>query len=1109
MVIMASSPQLVRPKNLSRPAPVLDGPQRRLVELEAGHGPVLVLGGPGTGKTTAAVEYAVAKIVAGVPTSQLLVLTNTRTAAAQLRSQLTARLNAEHIDSRAETPVRSYASYAFDMLHRLREAEGVTPRLLAGAEQDRLIAELIDGYLTDPELSIVWPASLEQAVGLRGLRHELRELIDRCAEYGIEPGQLAALGKAKGRAEWATAATILQDYRDVLDLSGAAAYDPSGLITAAAKLWEARPDFVATETQKIRHIIIDDFQDATPAIHRLIELIGADRDIVITANPDTTVQGFRGARPQALRDWPQLLSPDATTVTLNTGYRMADEVHTAYQRTVSRIPAVAGLPDVRTELTPAEGPGHVAVHRLASPVQEHLFIVQQILELHHRHGVAFDDIAVLARTASKVAEVSTALETENIPVVRSISEVMLNQQPAAAPLLVLIAAADAVAHGTAQTATGLEPTDLHWLITGRYGASTPLELRNLRRHLLAVERNAQGTRDSAQLLDHLVAHPNDAADILGLKPDQFMPRYARGAVRIGHMLTAMTNATITEKASAEMVLWAGWEAALPEIGAVWEDQALSDDQDAAVRANRDLDSTVALFEAAERYAVQFPGQTALGFTEYLAEQDLPMDTLTLRSGQHGVSVLTPTTAAGRQWDTVFVVGVQEGVWPNTRLRGQLLHTQELVEELTGTAGATPLNERIAQVRHDELRTFAAAISRARETLIATAVADADHQPSMFIERLDPWQPTQDDPVRPYTTVATPLTVAGLVIDLRRTLETAERQLPDIHDEAAAAALSHTADQAARALAVLVQGGVTAADPKHWWGLAELSTSNPIYGVDDDGIPRRVRLSPSTVETAVESPLRWFIYQVSTSSAGPAAATGTFLHAIAEAYPEANVEAMYHELKTKFPVLAAEAGIAPGWEYDALYAKAERALDYFYEYVSGTRAGYKTGAGKTAQTFGPRELVAVEQPVTVDMDFDEVSVRLNGVIDRVERDGQGRPYVVDLKTGSTEVSGERLKRLPQLGVYQAMVKAGALTELIDRTDPAGAALVQLGKTRSRVQIQPQDPLDEGVTWAEEDIRDAARWVQGPEFYAVHQDDSCSLQALCPLCKEGQQITEWLI
>src|SRR5699024_8318209 len=290
---MASTPQLLRPQNLFSSAPVLDDSQQEVVDQAAGHGPIMVLGGPGTGKTTTAIEYAVARIKAGVPTSQMLMLTNTRAAAAQLRSHLTARLNFEAINSRAETPVRSFASYAFDFIYRMREDDAAPPRLLAGAEQDRVLAELIDGYMTDPELALEWPESLAQAVGLRGLRHELRELIDRSAEYGIQPGQLEALGHSKGRPEWRIAAAILQDYRDVLDLSGADAYDPSGLITSAADLWEANPKAAAAESARIQYVVIDDFQDATPAIHRLVQLIGTNRDIVITANPDTTVQGFR------------------------------------------------------------------------------------------------------------------------------------------------------------------------------------------------------------------------------------------------------------------------------------------------------------------------------------------------------------------------------------------------------------------------------------------------------------------------------------------------------------------------------------------------------------------------------------------------------------------------------------------------------------------------------------------------------------------------------------------------------------------------------------------------------------------------------------------------
>ena len=174
-----------------------------------------------------------------------------------------------------------------------------------------------------------------------------------------------------------------------------------------------------------------------------------------------------------------------------------------------------------------------------------------------------------------------------------------------------------------------------------------------------------------------------------------------------------------------------------------------------------------------------------------------------------------------------------------------------------------------------------------------------------------------------------------------------------------------------------------------------------------------------------------------------------------------------------------------------------------------RAGYQTGRGKTAESFGPRQLVDTEHRVTVEMDFDQVQVQLNGIIDRVEVDAQGRPYVVDLKTGASQVTGARLARLPQLGVYQAMVKAGALQDIVPSRQPAGAALVQLGTTNKSVNIQPQAPLDDGMTWAEQDIADAARWVQGPYFYTVHDADDCKLTTLCPICKEGQQVTEWLI
>src|SRR6478735_12653069 len=83
--------RLVRPlpAPLRRP-PELDTGQRLVVEHPGG--PLLVLAGPGTGKTTTLVEAAVARVRGGVPIEQLLMLTFSRRAAAELRARVTARL---------------------------------------------------------------------------------------------------------------------------------------------------------------------------------------------------------------------------------------------------------------------------------------------------------------------------------------------------------------------------------------------------------------------------------------------------------------------------------------------------------------------------------------------------------------------------------------------------------------------------------------------------------------------------------------------------------------------------------------------------------------------------------------------------------------------------------------------------------------------------------------------------------------------------------------------------------------------------------------------------------------------------------------------------------
>ena len=100
-----------------------------------------------------------------------------------------------------------------------------------------------------------------------------------------------------------------------------------------------------------------------------------------------------------------------------------------------------------------------------------------------------------------------------------------------------------------------------------------------------------------------------------------------------------------------------------------------------------------------------------------------MDTRRVPSGQCCCS--DPSTAAGREWDTVFIVGVQEA-FGQIRDCADSYCAQGLSKK--SHRRSQPLAERIAQVRHDELRTLRRQYASLRR-LIGTAVADADHQPS--------------------------------------------------------------------------------------------------------------------------------------------------------------------------------------------------------------------------------------------------------------------------------------------------------------------------------------------------------------------------------------------
>lgn len=621
-----------------------------------------------------------------------------------------------------------------------------------------------------------------------------------------------------------------------------------------------------------------------------------------------------------------------------------------------------------------------------------------------------------------------------------------------------------------------------------------MQVRRLRQQLRLEELSSGGRRSSDELLAEAIWRPTQLS---------LLSTEGRAASRIAKVLQAGRAAVETPGANPQSVLWALWQAT--GLSAVWAGEALRADA-LGHRADQDLDAMMALFESAERFTERAPAASPAAFLADLLGQELPMDTLAPR-GQSGdaVSVLTPASAAGRQWPVVLIAGLQEGRWPDTRLRGELLGSQYLVEVLehgVGAAQQMTAAHRMREIRYDELRSFSAALSRASEVLICTGVSAADEQLSSFLDIVDPYQPEPGQPAeRPVTETARPKNLRSLVAELRQVLESRYLELPATGLLAAQSPVRSGEPEAAEAaalLSALASRNIAGAAPEHWWGLAALSSADPILPED-----ATVPVSPSRIETALASPLSWFLQAAGAEvSRDLARSMGTLIHAIAQDLPEASHEDYLAELDRRWP----ELGLPETWISAADYAKARRMLGKLAEYLR-------------VMSSEKRHLLAVEPAFDVEVQGQRLA-RLRGRVDRLEVDELGRLVVIDLKTGKSKPTKAAIAQHEQLGAYQVAVNQGAFSSLTAEESDAGksgqpaasggAALVQLGGETKSVDEQQQPVLDPAQDWMTPMISQAAVIMSAAEFAAVHDPAAmdrrgCPLPDVCPLCR-GRQVTE---
>ena len=1024
--------------------------------LDAWAGPLLVTGGPGSGKTTLAVEAAV-RVLRSNAVPPPVVLTWSRQAASTTRNRISGALGAA-VSRPNVTTVHSLAQQLL-----LRFGDGPMQRLLTAPEQEFRVRELLAGR--GPR---AWPADLGRAFGTRQFARQVRAVLARARQLGLDPQDLVRMGDQAGRAEWVAVGEFFSEYLDVMDQEGALDYAE---LVHRARILLTEPAVHQALGQEIGAVVIDEYGELDPSQIGLVRaLVRPGMAILATGDPHQTVTGFRGAHPRGLLEFPTLFptqdgSP-APVHRLATSHRLGGPIAGAVGRVAARLPqsgAMAGWVVHGATVRPGTTVDVVTWPDEAGQADG---IAAELLRAHLVDGLEYGDMAVLVRSGRRqLGGLIRALTAAGVPVEVAGDDVPLAEALAVRPLLLAL---ETLARGR------FEPDEALRLATSPLGGFDATRLRSLTRQWRAV--HGAGGRSTADVLASALTRPELVA---ALPPSAERDRLARLVT-----LLAGAREVIEAGGPVDQVLWQLWNAT------DWSRRLEQDSLrggDPGRRADRDLDALCALFETAAQADRRGGAAGLRGFLAEVTAEQIPADrSREARLHGRGVSLMTVHRAKGQEWELVVVAGVQEGVWPAARRAAGLLEPERLLSG--GLFGGMDHREWLAAER----RLYYVAITRPRRRLVVSACTGTEgeaDQPSRFLAELGV-------PIRRGGSATRPFTMAALVAELRRAGEDLHLSV-DVRRAAALrlARLADATDDVGTPVA-------PSADPTAWWGMRTLTGSpRPFH--------QRIRLSPSQVTSLLTCPRRYFLQRPANAEGAPgvAAGLGSIIHTLVQhAFLDGLTSS---ELAGHLDRIWSTLPFDVSWFSQVERVEAELALERFLAWQEASVSHIPLG---------------VEVPFEVDLDLEGTPVTLAGVVDRLEHAPEGGLRVVDFKTGRSLPTRAQVAGMEQLGVYQLVVEQGGFDGLAPgvRTS-AGAQVVYLrhGEGASEVPrrfdqapltLQPHlgdDPEElRYPTWVHQRVGAAARIVADGRFPAAGGPHcrTCSFADSCPASARGRQVVQ---
>lgn len=374
----------------------LDPHQRRAVESEAGA--ILIVAGPGTGKTRV-LTHRIAELIrkGKVEPERILAVTFTQRAALEMRKRLENLLGTQGYSQRMR--VQTLHAWGFEFIRRFWN--------LMGLKAEPSVAD---------EAARRW--ALEAALRRAGK-------IGSVSERGRALESISWLKRGKA-APWPE--DLLEFYNSELREANLVDYDD--LLLMPLKLLQERRDIREKVKEEVGHLFIDEFQDLNPLQIALLDhLIGPQTPLTVVGDPDQSIYGFLGASPKSFLELTERI-PHLVTSLLETNYRSKAEIVLAASTIISRNGSL-----LKRSLVPKRPyGGKISLYMASNETDEAIFVAREIEKIlggtSHwaMHSLAsgpegepefgFGDVAVLCRVHHLLPYFQEIIEAHGIPCLR-------------------------------------------------------------------------------------------------------------------------------------------------------------------------------------------------------------------------------------------------------------------------------------------------------------------------------------------------------------------------------------------------------------------------------------------------------------------------------------------------------------------------------------------------------------------------------------------------------------------------------------------------------------------------------------------------------------------